>query len=61
MEYIVSEGKLGLKIAIFGPFSDPRSNVEECASKIKHTQEAHRCWWDAQYVYFYIKQKSIPQ
>ena len=61
MKYIVCQEKLGLKIAIFGPFLDPRSNVEECASKIKHTLEAHCCWWDAQYVYFYIKEKSIPQ
>ena len=61
MKYIVCQEKLGLKIAIFGPFLDPRSNVEECASKIKHTLEAHCCWWDAQYVYFYIKEKRIPQ
>lgn len=48
----------GLKMVVYGPFSNARTEVEKYTAIVKQTHETHRCWWNEQFIYFYIKEKN---
>ena len=57
MDYTLIEHD-GLKMVVYGPFSNARTEVEKYTAIIKQTHETHRCWWNEQFIYFYIKEKN---
>ena len=57
MDYTLIEHD-GLKMIVYGPLSNAKAEVEKYTAIVKQTHETHRCWWNEQFIYFYIKEKN---